>query len=348
MHENPQPSKAASAAGASTGAGKPFRRTASRTRQVIEFAATLLAGSALMYVTLRIVDIQAVGDALRKIGYGAALLAAMMALTQVFICAWRWQIVSRETESPLRLRDATLGYFEATFVNAFLPTLIASDGVRVLRAISSGANAMAAFIGVVMDRLVALCGLAIAAATGVVLLPDAADNPWLLAAIVGILPAFLIGVIVLDILSKVFSQLSKWRIVRPFLELASYLRRLRQMPRLTLTVLTISIVGHMACAAAFFFLGSQLGLGVSYWSMFALSAPILVYSAVPISIGGWGIREAVSAALFTLVGVAPASAVALSIAFGLLMSAVGIFCGGVALLISLKRKAVHWRRQTAQ
>jgi hypothetical protein len=45
---------------------------------------------------------------------------------------------------------------------------------------------------------------------------------------------------------------------------------------------------------------------------------------VPISIGGWGIREAVTAALFGLVGYAPATAVALSIAFGLLMSAVGI------------------------
>ncbi|KAB2854540.1 MAG: hypothetical protein F9K41_11030 [Sphingopyxis terrae] len=65
---------------------------------------------------------------------------------------------------------------------------------------------------------------------------------------------------------------------------------------------------------------------------------MLVYAAVPISIGGWGVREAVTAALFGLVGIAPATAVALAIAFGLLMSAVGIVCGGLALLIALRRR----------
>ena len=81
----------------------------------------------------------------------------------------------------------------------------------------------------------------------------------------------------------------------------------------------------MFCAGAFYILSQQLGLGIGYWAMFALAAPILVYSAVPISIGGWGIREARQRRLCSASSAyAPASAVALSIAFGLLMSAVGI------------------------
>ena len=348
MLEKPDRGKAvAAAAGPLSPALKPAKRPASHTRRVIEFVVTLAIGGGLLYGTLHFVDMRAVGEGLRKIGYGAALLAAVMAVAQILICSWRWQIVTRETTQPLRLQDTLLGFFEGTFVSAFLPSVIASDGVRVLRAISSGATPTNAFVGVVTDRLVALFGLAIAAMSGVVFLPGATDNPWLLTAIVGILPMFLLGVVALDVLSKLFVRLSQWRIMRPFLELSSYMRRLRQMPKLTLLVIAISLVGHMGCAAAFYILGNQLGIGVGYWAMFALSAPILVYAAVPISIGGWGIREAVTAALFGLVGVEPAAAVALSIAFGLLMSGVGMFCGGVALLVSLRRRAMRGRGRAA-
>ena len=112
--------------------------------------ATLLAG------TLYFVDLNAVVEGLRKIGYGAAILAGLLAIGRSSFAALRWYLVSRQTGAPLRLRDTTLGYLEATFINAFFPTLIASDGARVLRAIGSGANATHAFVGVVTDRIVAL------------------------------------------------------------------------------------------------------------------------------------------------------------------------------------------------
>jgi glycosyltransferase 2 family protein len=313
----------------------------SRRRRVLEAVGTTFGGIALLIGTLYFVDVRAVAQGLSRIGYGAATVAGILALTQVFICALRWQIVSRQTGGPLRLRDTLVGYFEATFVNAFFPTLIASDGVRVLRAIRSGASAMNALIGVVTDRIIALCALAVASATGIFFLPDATRNPWLLAAVVGIFPAFIFGLIVLDLIGRYFGKLSHWRIVRPFLELASYMRRLRKMPRLTILVLSVSLIGHMFCAGAFYILGQQLGMQIGYWSMFALAAPILVYAAVPISIGGWGIREAVTAALFGLVGYSASSAVALSIAFGLLMSVVGLLCGGTALIVNVGRQALR-------
>lgn len=251
------------------------------------------------------------------------------------ICAFRWKLISGVTGSTLQFRDALLGYLEATFVNAFLPTLIASDGARVLRAIKSGAAPMNAFMSVITDRLIALCALAVAAASAVFFIPNAKDNYWLLFAMFGILPTFMFGVLLLDFSGRMLVNFSHWRIVRPLLELAYYMRRLRQMPILAFVVITISIFGHAFCAAAFYILGQQLGINVSYYAMFAITAPILVYAAVPISVGGWGIREAVTATLFSLVGVDASVAVALSIAFGLLMSLVGLACGASALSFSL-------------
>jgi uncharacterized membrane protein YbhN (UPF0104 family) len=315
-----------------------------RRRRLLELALTVTVGAALLALTLHFVDVTRVTDSLRRIGPGAAILAATLALIQVGLCALRWSLISRLTPTPLRLRDATLGYLEAAFINAFLPSLIVSDGTRMVRAISSGATPTYAFVGVASDRLVALCALAIASATGLLFLPEASKHPLLVLALIGLLPGFVIGLVALDLMGRYFVRLSKFRIVRPFLELASLMERLRRMPGLTAIVLAISLLGHAFSAGAFYVLSQQLGLPIGYWAMFALSAPIIVYSSVPISIGGWGLREALSAALFGLVGVAPASGVALSIAFGLLMSAVGLGCGAVALMVQLRRRALPLRK----
>ncbi|HWV54424.1 lysylphosphatidylglycerol synthase transmembrane domain-containing protein [Pseudorhodoplanes sp.] len=309
-------------------------------RRAIELAATVAVAATLLALTLHFVDMQRVADGLRKIGVTAALLATFLMLVQVVLCALRWMLITRLTPTPLPLGIAMRGYLEAAFVNAFLPSLIASDGTRMVRAVAGGASPTQAFVGVATDRLVALCALALASATGLLLLPDASRHPLIVLALVGLLPAFVVGLVVLDILGRTFVRFQHSRIVRPFLELASLMERLRSMPGLTLLVLMISLAGQALLAGTFYVLARQLDLGIGYWPMFALSAPIIVYSAVPISVGGWGVREALSAALFGLIGVAPASGVALSIAFGLVISAVGLFCGALALIATIRSRTL--------
>jgi uncharacterized membrane protein YbhN (UPF0104 family) len=324
----------------------PEARPPRRWRRILELVLTIAVASGLLAITLHFVDVQRVSEGLRKIGPSAALFAAGLLLAQVVLCALRWTLITRLTPTPLPFREALRGYLEATFVNAFLPSLIVSDGTRMMRAIASGAQPTHAFVGVASDRLIALCALAIASATGLFLLPDASRHPLVVLALVGLLPAFVIGLVVLDILGRMFVRFSRFRIVRPFLELASLMERLRRMPGLTALVLTISLLGHALSAGTFYVLARQLELDIGYWPMFALSAPIIVYSAVPISVGGWGVREALSAALFGLIGIAPASGVALSIAFGLLNSAVGLFCGGIAFVASVRSRTLALRKAT--
>lgn len=164
----------------------------SRRPRFLEFSLTLLAGAAILVGTFFFVDIGEVGEDLRRICYSAAMLGSWLWRRSSFArCAGRLSLAILAD----RFTSATHYYLEATFINAFLPTLIASDGVRIFRAIGSGASAMDALIGVVTDRIVALAALAIAAATGVIFLPGAIHNPWLLAAIVVILPALFLRLI---------------------------------------------------------------------------------------------------------------------------------------------------------
>ena len=189
-----------------------------------------------------------------------------------------------------------------------------------------------------------LCALALASATGLLFLPEASKHPLVVLALIGLLPGFVFGLVVLDLMGRYFVRLARFRIVRPFLELASLMERLRRMPGLTAVVLAISLVGHAFCAGAFYVLSQQLGLksDTGRCSRFRRRSSSILRCRFRSAAGA--LREALSAALFGLVGVAPASGVALSIAYGLLMSAVGLGCGAVALMIQLRRRTLPLRK----
>ena len=67
-----------------------------------------------------------------------------------------------------------------------------------------------------------------------------------------------------------------------------------------------------------------------------LIQPVLLITSLPISIGGWGIREAAMIAIFALVGVPSSAAMVLSVQFGLL--AMLVSTPGLVLWFMLKRK----------
>jgi uncharacterized membrane protein YbhN (UPF0104 family) len=59
---------------------------------------------------------------------------------------------------------------------------------------------------------------------------------------------------------------------------------------------------------------------------------------IPISIGGWGVREGAALLAFGLFGTPPEDALAISILFGLVYSVIGLFGGVVWMLFGYARR----------
>ena len=71
-------------------------------------------------------------------------------------------------------------------------------------------------------------------------------------------------------------------------------------------------VGTLACLAA------GLGLGIPFAVLFALTPAALLIAMLPVSLGGWGVRELTFVYSLGAAGVGAEAALSLSIAFGLL------------------------------
>ena len=114
-------------------------------------------------------------------------------------------------------------------------------------------------------------------------------------------------------------------------------RRLFLRARYALPSIGLAVFIQVSVALMVLVLARTLGAEVTWLDCLILMPPVLLISMVPISIAGWGVREGAMVAAFGLVGMAPETAFALSVLFGLVTMAVGL-PGGLVWLLSGDRK----------
>jgi uncharacterized membrane protein YbhN (UPF0104 family) len=107
-------------------------------------------------------------------------------------------------------------------------------------------------------------------------------------------------------------------------------RLMRVWPRFALAV-TIATVGQLLVAVEAWCLAQSQHLGVSLVDFAILMPAVMLLVALPISAGGWGVREGAIVAALALVGVGTAPALLLSVEFGLIGTLVSL-PGGVIWL----------------
>jgi len=146
------------------------------------------------------------------------------------------------------------------------------------------------------------------------------DNPRLRPLALTLAPlavlAFL-GVGLVMLLDRLPPSLRRFRAVRALAYIAQDTRRLLLAPRLGPLVVALSLLGMVnLCASLCFFLqafNAPLAPGV-----LALAVPpVILASSLPISVGGWGTREAAMVVMMGALGALPEPAIVASIVFGI-------------------------------
>jgi uncharacterized membrane protein YbhN (UPF0104 family) len=111
--------------------------------------------------------------------------------------------------------------------------------------------------------------------------------------------------------------------------------------RAVLSALAISVVFNIMNVVINWLCGRALNIGVSLGYFFVVTPLLSVAMLIP-SIGGWGIRETVSQALFAPTGAAKEVAAALGASIGLVTLAAGLVGGvvyGVEGLLGLRARS---------
>lgn len=260
------------------------------------------------------------------------LAAACAILLQTIGGGLRWHHIrlglgGSESENPTR---TTLIYYASCFFNSIMPSTIGSDVVRTYLSKKSGTPLTQSMYGVLIDRIVSLAALGLLVAATLPLLFDflSWNEYWGLAISIAIWIGALLAFMLMRRLVERLAFLEQVKFI------GSLIRAARAIAGSSLPLacaMAWAISAHIAYATAAYALALGLGIDISWVACLVLVPLVLFVSTLPISFGGWGIRELGMAAILALASVSHAPAVALAIQLGLINTAIGLI-GGVVYL----------------
>jgi len=268
-----------------------------------------------------------VGRILSGVRLGLYLPAIMVQGVSYALVTLRWRVLLAGQGLALRYRSALSIDLVAAFLNSFLPGSTGGDAARVYYASRLFTGEVTRLVGTALfDRLLGLLVLLSLGYTAFLLRPAIAEgNPSLLRLLTVLPPVLACGATAAALL--LFLPRGKLPgALRRLIERAAdapiagrlllFARRLRHHPRYPLIGIACSLLAQFAGFLAAHLSARALGLRLDYFEIALILAIVQTAVSLPISIGGYGVREVVLIALFSAIGVArghPEVAVAFSL-----------------------------------
>ncbi len=302
-------------------------------RRASIFLVKAVVSVALLAVLLSRLDTDELWAGAKSASMPLLLLALGLYGLHVLTNTWRWRLLLDAQGVIVPLKALAASYLVAGFFNNFLPSNIGGDVVRVRDTARAAGSRTLATTVILVDRGLGLIGLVLLAALGATaaamaaarapaaaLLGTAGAVPvrpaWLWAGFIAAAGAAAPALLAPDGLGRVVQPLT---IVHPewigarLETLTSTLSRFRERPRAMATcfagalgVQVLLVLYHLAVAMA-------LHLDVSVWHLAVIVPISYVVQMVPVSVNGFGVREATFSLYFARLGLPIEGAVLLSL-----------------------------------
>ncbi len=281
----------------------------------------------LIYLVFREYGINVI-NTFQLINIDYILLIIILSFIQYILSAYRWMYISKHTNLNITLKDSIKFYYISSFMNNILPGGIIGDIFRVYHHAENKKELLKlgkSFQSVIFERLsgqIMLFAFFIFSLSFYFIL-----NEKYLAFIYVLMPLLVVFYLIKYIFNlklnnylksksygqnffKVFTGEIFWRhTILSFFVVASYI--------------LIYIIS-----------AKSLGISIDYFAFLVFSPIILFSMTLPVSIGGWGVREFTALLISFLLGLSASVSISVSIMYGVL----NLICSlpGVYFFLKLK------------
>ncbi|MFY7070439.1 lysylphosphatidylglycerol synthase domain-containing protein [Nocardiopsis changdeensis] len=272
-------------------------------------AGALILGGVLWWYPL-----EAFTAALAVVDAGAVAAALALGAVTTVLCASRWLVVARAVGLRLSPARAVADYYLALLLNAVLPAGFLGDAHRAVGHGRANGDLGRGVRAVVLERLAGQVVLCLAVAVLVLTLPSALWGPGRAAAVASLLLLAAVAALL-----AAAALLPRRRDSRPGRLLASTVRDVRagllgRAPAV-LALSAAALAGHVAL----FLVAAHLaGVDAPPPRLVPLALLALAAMSLPVNMGGWGPREAATAAAFGAAGLGAGQGLTVSVVYGVL------------------------------
>ncbi|MFO0388806.1 MAG: lysylphosphatidylglycerol synthase transmembrane domain-containing protein [Alphaproteobacteria bacterium] len=268
------------------------------------------------------------------------LLAGLCIFCQIVLGGLRWRYIlsslSEFGKAVISTWDAVRLYYISVFFSSCLPGTVGGDVVRVWITKSERISLSLSVNSIILDRLIALAALAVIVCAMLPMLADVMGFNFWLAYII-IMISLLLGLWFLRGIEKFFAPYKHIKLVHFGLYFIGCLRQMVRSSGTGFNALVFAVAAHIFSCACTYIIAQGMGVPLSFQHALMFVPLVMLITTLPISIGGWGVREVSMVWFLGLVGISSGDAVAISLQTGLMSMLMSM--PGALLWLLHKRKS---------
>jgi glycosyltransferase 2 family protein len=291
----------------------PFRRRARR--YLLPLGKAMVSLAALIYIAQGI-DRTAIVDAVRSTHGWFLILALSQMILIPILGGIRWQLILKRLGWPMSLQPLTRLFWVGMAFNQILPSAVGGDAVRVVLACREGVNGTMSAVSVLVERCMMTLSLVLVVVLTVSYAPVGTLDSSLIGLAAVLLGIGLAGLALLPLLHWLLTKAPETRIVRLAIHVVDGLKRVIFSSG-AVPLMILCLITNLNLGIAAWWLALGFGLTLSLSQVLAVISMVTLAVVIPVSIGGWGVREAAMVMLLGRLAVPADNAFLFSVAFGL-------------------------------
>ena len=308
-------------------------------RRILLSTIKILVSATLLYLALRKANFSDLASRIDVASLGWIGLAIAVTFLQIFVGVLRWRIVSAECGAPLATRQAMRFNLIGAFFNQTLPSSIGGDAVRLWLVARGGAGWRAATYSIFVDRAIGLIALAIIIVASLPWSYHLIGDPYGQSALLLVDLAALAGgagFLVLGVLP--WPWLKRWWGTHHLHACAVIANRVIFSREHGPAIAALSLLVHVLAVVIAWCVVQSIAAPMAFGQVFQLIPPVMLITMLPISIAGWGVREATMGLAFGYAGLMTNEGINISLLLGAVSFIVGGF-GGLVWIFSAEKAA---------
>lgn len=321
-------------------------------KKILSIVMRISVSLALLIFLLSRIDKKAILEIIKNTNKPFLILAFFIFFLSYVLAVFRWEMLLKAVKIRLPLKRVIISYCGGVFFNLFLPSTIGGD---LMRSIDLGVHTKkpAEIIATVfLDRLSGYIGLVLLAFAALLFGWKLIENRSILIYI-AVMAAILIAI--LSVLFNEFLYLKINKLIHfinshKIRELMANLHReiyyFKNHKRIIINNIVLSTVIQAAMPVVFFIIAKSLGIRLNIVWFFVLIPIISTITLLPISVGGLGLRDAVTVYFFRKGGLNPDLAFAMSL-LGFFFIVIFAGIGGLIYVLTIHHRRLQPHKPSA-
>ncbi len=306
-------------------------------RIALQFGRLALSAVLLGYLSLY-VDWNEFTSMFANADWSWAVWVLLALIADRLLAAFKWNVLLRAIAVRISTLKVALIYLIAQFWGFFLPSSLSIDIMSGYYLYRATARAPAAASSLLMDRVMGLLTLLLFGVVAALLFRDFAGGETIAFPLLGVLLILFAGLYLVqrhDVMNWVRRRLERftdYKLVRLFLDIYQTFLTFKHVPGSLLRSFALSCLLQCVRALEIYALARFLNVDLPLLYIFILIAVMNILIALPVSLGGLGVREGTFVSLFGLIGLSATSGFAVSIGLSML-DILLVLLGGAAYLL---------------